>query len=327
MSVDMFAKRSQMTPLSQGVRAYVAPIDRSSGTFVAFDPAAQGQFDLNSSPPPPFIDLGWVQNFTRKSTTKYEGLRNGPHATVSTQYRSQPEALVEFDCESWGKIQMALAGGTQEMNVLATLRTSVPQGSGGAAIAASYALDGSSDYSIVLDPDRMSNFAIGDLVACDFDYTGSTGYIGSGAPAAYLATALDPATHKDYTRRVTFNVSRIESIAGNQLGLAQRLIASAQSGMGVQKVVAFVDREGGSFFQEWSALFVIPSQTGGRICIYYPRLQACQSTSEDRRDWAAPVFNTMLHASLRALPTTDANDGETVLCYRSYFPSEYAAAY
>ncbi len=35
MSVDMFAKRSQMTPLSHGVRAYVAPIDRTSGTFVS----------------------------------------------------------------------------------------------------------------------------------------------------------------------------------------------------------------------------------------------------------------------------------------------------
>lgn len=326
MSVDMFAKRSQMTPLSHGVRAYVAPVDRNSGTYVAFDPAAQGQFNLDT-PPPPFLDLGWVQNFTRKSTTKYEGLRNGPHATVSTQYRSQPEALVEFDFESWGKIQMALAGGTQEMNVLATPRTSLPRGSGGAAIPASYVLDGSSDYRIVLDPGEMSKYAIGSIVAVDFDYTGTIGYIGTGAPAAYLTTALDPATNKDYARRVTFNLSRVETMTSNQLGLAQRLIGSAQTGMGVQNVVAFVDREGGSFFQEWSGLFVIPSDAGGRICIYYPRLQPCQSTGEDQREWAAPLFNTMSHASLRALPTTDANDGETVLCYRSYFPTEYAAVY
>lgn len=326
MSVDMFAKRSQMTPLSHGVRAYVAPVDRNSGTYVAFDPAAQGQFNLDT-PPPPFLDLGWVQNFTRKSTTKYEGLRNGPHATVSTQYRSQPEALVEFDFESWGKIQMALAGGTQEMNVLATPRTSLPRGSGGAAIPPSYVLDGSSDYRIVLDPGEMSKYAIGSIVAVDFDYTGTIGYIGTGAPAAYLTTALDPATNKDYARRVTFNLSRVETMTSNQLGLAQRLIGSAQTGMGVQNVVAFVDREGGSFFQEWSGLFVIPSDAGGRICIYYPRLQPCQSTGEDQREWAAPLFNTMSHASLRALPTTDANDGETVLCYRSYFPTEYAAVY
>jgi hypothetical protein len=326
MSVDIFAKRSQMTPLSRGVRAYVAPVDRKNGVCVAFDPAAQGQFDLDN-PPNPFLDLGWVQNFTRKSTTKYEGLRNGPHATVSTQYRSQPESLVEFDFESWGKVQMALAGGTQEMNVLAIPRTSLPQSSGGVAIPASYVLDGSSDYRIFLDPGEMSKYAIGDIVAVDFDYTGTTGYIGSGAPAAYLTTAVDPATHQDYTRRVTFNLSRVETKTANQLSLASRLIASAQTGMGVQKAVAFVDREGGSFFQEWSGLFVIPSDTGGRICIYYPRLQPGQSNGEQTREWAAPFFNTMSHVSLRALPTTDSNDGETVLCYRSYFPTEYAAAY
>jgi hypothetical protein len=119
----------------------------------------------------------------------------------------------------------------------------------------------------------------------------------------------------------------VETIAVNQLGLSQRLIASAQTGMGIQKTVAFVDREGGSFFQERSGLFVIPSETGGRICVYYPRLQPCQSTGEGRREWAAPIFNTMSHVSLRALPTADSNDGETVLCYRSYFPTEYAAVY
>jgi hypothetical protein len=326
MSGEIFAKRSQMTPLGQGVRAYAAPVDRESGRYSAFDPAAQGEFDLDN-PPNPFLDLGWVQNFKRSSSTKYEGLRNGPHGTVAAQYRTQIEAQVEFDFESWGKLQMALAGGTQEMNVLASPRISLPQGSGGAAIPASYVLDGSSDYRLILDREEMSKYEVGDLLAVDFDYTGSTGYIGSGAPAAYLAMALDGEVHKDYTRRVTFNLTRVESKTDNQLGLSQRLIASGQSGMGVQKVIAFVDREGGSFFQEWSGLFVIPGESGGRICVYYPRLQPCQSSAEQSREWAAPFFNTMSHASLRALPTTDANDGETALCYRSYFPAAHAPAY
>ncbi len=96
---------------------------------------------------------------------------------------------------------------------------------------------------------------------------------------------------------------------------------------GVYYTVVYQLNEGGSFFQEWSGVFVIPSETGGRICIYYPRLQPGQSNGEQRREWAAPFFNTMSHVSLRALPTTDSNDGETVLCYRSYFPTEHAAAY
>ncbi len=326
MSVEMYAKRSQMTPLSHGVRAYAVPIDRNSGSSVAFDPAVQGQFDVDN-PPSPFLDLGWIHNFARSSTTKYEVLRNGTHATVSTQYRSQPEALVEFDFQQWGKIQMALGGGTQEMNVLATPQNSQPQGSGGTAIAASTVRSGSSNTLLVLDSGEMSKYNVGDMVAVDWDYTGATGYIGTGAPAAYLTTALDPATHKDYARRVTFNLSRVKSKTSNQLGLAQKLIGSASTGMGVQKVVAYVDREGGSYFQEWAMLFIVPSDAGGRICVYYPRLQPYLSNSENRQEWTAPEFNTMLHASLRALPTSDANDGETVLCYRSYFPAVYAAVY
>ena len=326
MSVEPFAKRSQMTPLTHAVRAYAAPIERNSGAFLAFDPAVQGQFDLDS-PPIPFLDLGFVENFQRKSTTKYETFRNGSHGTVSCQYRSQPEALVEFDFQSWGKIQMALAGGTQEMNVLAAPSTSFPHGSGGVPIPASYVLDGSGDSTVVLDPAEMSNYSVGDMVTVDWDYTGVTGYVGTGAPAAYLATALDPYVHKDYIRRVSFNLSRVKSKSANQLTLAQRLIGGAATGMGVQKVVAFVDREGGNYFQEWSMLFVIPSDSGGRICIYYPRLQPSQSTSENRQEWAAPEFNTTLHASLRALPTADPNDSESVLCYRSYFPGPYAAVY
>jgi len=102
---------------------------------------------------------------------------------------------------------------------------------------------------------------------------------------------------------------------------------TASTPTGVYYRVVYQLNEGGSFFQEWSALFVIPNDAGGRICIYYPRLQAAASTSEDHREWAPPVFNTTLHASLRALATTDGNDGEAVLCYRSYFPAEYAAVY
>jgi hypothetical protein len=34
-----------------------------------------------------------------------------------------------------------------------------------------------------------------------------------------------------------------------------------------------------------------------------------------------------LRASFVALPYTDPNDGQTVLCYRSYFPAGMAAVY
>ena len=68
---------------------------------------------------------------------------------------------------------------------------------------------------------------------------------------------MNPSTQSDFIRRVTFNVSRVSSKTPTSLLLAQPLIGPPTSGMGVQRVVAFVDREGSSFFQEWSGLFVI----------------------------------------------------------------------
>jgi hypothetical protein len=50
--------------------------------------------------------------------------------------------------------------------------------------------------------------------------------------------------------------------------------------MKVQAVTGFVDREGGSFFQEWSALFVMEGGQGERIFFHYPRLQALGSAAE-----------------------------------------------
>jgi hypothetical protein len=42
---------------------------------------------------------------------------------------------------------------------------------------------------------------------------------------------------------------------------------------------------------------------------------------------ANPLMSVGLHASFIALPFTDTNDGQTVLCYRSYFPAAMAAVY
>jgi len=324
--INPIARRSQMAPVGRAVRAYVSPVERPSGTSSPFDPAAQGQFDLES-PPSPWLDLGWVENFQRTAGTKYEALRSGPSGSITVQYRSQPEARVDFDLPSWGKLQMAIAGGSQQMNVLAVLPLSPPQGSGGTAIPPSPLQSGSTLTELVLTSDQLANYNVGDMVAVDSDYTGTIGYVGAGAPAAYLSSPLNPSSQSDFIRRVTFNVSRVSSKTSTSLLLAQSLIGVPTGGMGVQRVMAFVDREGSSFFQEWSGLFVIVGETGGRACFYYPRLQVAASGVETRQQFAAPVFGHMLHASLHALPTVDGNDGETVLCYRSYFPSADAALF
>jgi len=153
-----------------------------------------------------------------------------------------------------------------------------------------------------------------------------TVYYANGAKAQGTLLISWPA-FTTATQNVVAAGSMTVQLASEGLFSAALAPTTGSTPPGVYYTVVYQLNEGGSFFQEWSALFVIPSDSGGRICIYYPRLQPCQSTSEQQREWTKPFFNSTLHASLRALPTTDANDGETVLCYRSYFPCEYAAVY
>jgi hypothetical protein len=91
--------------------------------------------------------------------------------------------------------------------------------------------------------------------------------------------------------------------------------------MQVSQLAGFCDREGASFFQEWSALFVMQGAQGDRILLHYPRLQAMQGSAEALDTLAAPLERIRLAAAFRALPVKDLNDGETVLCFRSYLPA------
>ncbi|HUK73913.1 MAG TPA: hypothetical protein VLV47_00395 [Candidatus Bathyarchaeia archaeon] len=324
MSSNSYAKRSQMAPAARAVRAYAAPVNRVTGATIAFDPATMGNFELNA-PPQPWIDLGWVEKFQRTAATKYEALRTGPNSNLTVQYRMQPEARVEFELLTWGKVQLALSSGTQQMNVLAEQTGGPPLPSGGMPVPSSPVQNGSTPTQIVLTSDQLALYNVGDIVAVDVDYNGQTGYLGAWAPGSYLSSPLSGPAYLDLVRRVTFNVSRVCAISNGALQLAEPLLSPPTAGMGVQKVVAFVDREGSSFFQEWSCLFIVAPDSGGRSCFYYPRLQPAAGAAETQQEFASPLFSHQLHVSLRALPTTDTNDNETVLCYRSYFPATNAA--
>jgi len=133
---------------------------------------------------------------------------------------------------------------------------------------------------------------------------------------------------------VTFNVARVAQKTATSLLLAQALLGGIPSaGASIQKIKAFVDREGGTFFQDWSALFVLQDESGGRVCFYYPRLSPSRPPGGNafRPETAAEILQPLaaaaLHASFLALPCTDENDGEAGLCYRSYFPAEISALY
>jgi hypothetical protein len=285
-----------------------------------FDPSQNGLFALDT-PPAPWIDLGWIEDFVRKSTSALGALSSGIPSVAQYQVRETTGATVAFKFKLWNKLTMALASGSQHMNLLQPASGTVANGSGAKGIPAVSVQAGSTATMIALHASDAALFSAGALIAVDADYAGQTGFVGSGVSAAYVRSSAAVNNDPDYIRRVTFNVARVAQVTTSGLQLAQPLLAgAATSGMKLQSILGFVDRDGGSFFQEWSALFVMPGEQGDRVIFHYPRLQAMQGSQEGADALAAPLERVALDASFRALPVTDANDGEQVVCFRSFIP-------
>ncbi len=315
---------ASVAPVTRRVRAYFAPVNRSSGVPTLFDAAQLGRFDLHA-PPPPWVDLGWVSGFTRKCGTKVDTLRAGAPAMTVGQVRTEVEATVSLAFETWGKLQVTLASGSQQTNLLTTAAGAAPNGSGGVAAAPVPLLTGTGPASTATSLNvgtAAAGFSVGSLVAVDVDYTGQLGYVGTGVSSAYVQSASAVGGDVNYVRRVTLNVGVVVAIKAGVLELASALPAGVPTaGMQVSQLVGFCDREGASFFQEWSGLFVMPGAQGDRVLAHYPRLQAMQGSTETEEALAAPLERIRLAGAFRALPVKDANDGETVLCFRSYLPA------
>ena len=309
-----------VAPVTRRVRTYFAPVNRAAGVPTVFDAAQMGGFGLDS-PPAPWVDLGWCEGFARKSATKVGALRTGAPAIVASQVRTEVEATVQLEFESWGKLQMALTAGSQQMNLLLTASGVAANGSGGVAAAAVALSAGSTATTLSVGAVAAAGFAVGDLVAVDVDYSGQVGFVGSGVSGAYVRASADVGGDVNYVRRVSLNVGRVVSIAGGVLTLGAPLLAGTPAaGMQVSRLAGFVDREGGGFFQEWSGLFCMDGEQGDRVIYHYPRLQAMQGAAEALETVSAPLERVRLMGAFRALPVKDANDGEMVVCFRSYLP-------
>lgn len=312
-------------PIARRIRAYFAPTNRAAQAPVFFDPSQQGAFSLDA-PPSPWIDLGWIQNFTRTASSKSAPLLTGIPAAPLEQVRESLEAQVRFEFLSWTKLTMALATGAQHMNLLAPATGATPSADGAPAAPAVSIQTGSTATTINLAAADAAKFSAGSLIAVDSDNTGQTGFVGSPISGAYLRQPLGDI---DYIRRITFNVALVAQAGATSLTLAQPLPGGVPAAAAkLQALTGFVDREGGSFYQEWSALFIAQGSQGERVFYHYPRLQPAASAAES----FAPLdpkhkgghARMNLQAQFLALPVTDPLDGERVLCYRSFLPAPHA---
>jgi hypothetical protein len=316
---------SAPAPVSRRVRGYFAPVNRVAQTPVLFDPSEQGGFSLDA-PPAPWISLGWIQEFTRKPGSKTSTVLTGIPAGTLEQVRETIEAQVSFEFLSWTKLTMALATGSQHMNLLAPASGAAMAADGAQAASAVTTQSGSTATFVALAATDAAKFQSGSIIALDADYTGQTGFVGSPISGAYVRQAL---TDVDYIRRVTFNVALVSQVNSTGLILAEPLPGGAPAaGSKLQAVTGFVDREGGSFYQEWSALFVMEGSQGERIFFHYPRLQTIASAQEtalplDEKNKNG-LARMLLKGQFLALPVTDQLDGERVVCYRSFLPAANA---
>ena len=307
-----------------------------------FDASEDGEFNLDS-PPTPWISLGWIRDFVRKPMGKLVPVVTGMPPTVLEQSWELLDTQVSFHFLSWTKLTMALAAGSQHMNLLLPMTNAAASPDGATAIPAVPVQTGATATFLPLASADAATFTAGQMVAVDVDYTGQTGFVGTGVSGSYVKTAL---TDVNYIRRVTYNVARIAAVTNAGLTLGEPLMVGAPtSGMKAQAVVGFVDREGGSFFPEWSGLFVLEGSQGERIFYHYPRLQPVVGSVEkplvpskptplEVEERLKPLVVTPkyqgtleqmpLTALCRALPVTDPLDGELVLCYRSFLPAANA---
>ncbi len=307
-----------------------------------FDASEEGEFNLDS-PPTPWISLGWIRDFVRKPMGKLVPVVTGMPPTVLEQSWELLDTQVSFHFLSWTKLTMALAAGSQHMNLLLPMTNAAASADGATAIPAVPVQTGATATFLPLASADAATFTAGQMVAVDVDYTGQTGFVGTGVSGSYVKTAL---TDVNYIRRVTYNVARIAAVTNAGLTLGEPLMVGAPtSGMKAQAVVGFVDREGGSFFPEWSGLFVLEGSQGERIFYHYPRLQPVVGSVEkplvpskptplEVEERLKPLVVTPkyqgtleqmpLTALCRALPVTDPLDGELVLCYRSFLPAANA---
>jgi hypothetical protein len=316
---------SAAAPVARRVRAYFAPVNRATQTPVLFDPSQQGRFSLDA-PPAPWISLGWIQDFVRKPASKTAPLLTGIPASTLEQVRETVQAQVSLQFLSWTKLTMALATGSQHMNLLAPASAARLAADGAKATAAVVPQTGSTATSILLASADAAKFTAGSIVALDVDYTGQTGFVGAPVAGAYVRQALSDV---DYIRRITFNVALVAQVSTAGLTLAEPLPGGAPpAGAKAQAVMGFVDREGGSFYQEWSALFVMQGSQGERIFFHYPRLQATSGAEEAISPLNGKNQNgqsrVMLKGQFLALPVSDPLDGERVVCYRSFLPAASA---
>ena len=161
------------------VRAYFAPVNRATQTPVQFDRRRRAAF---RSIPHPLrgssrVDPKFHTKINQQDRTAADRSPGSNTRPGTRDARGQ----VSFEFLSWTKLTMALATGSQHMNLLVGGAVEVQQGS-----TASIVQLGAGD---------ANNFPAGSMIAVDADYSGQTGFIGEPISGHTSASHCRPGLH------------------------------------------------------------------------------------------------------------------------------------
>ena len=324
--------RAGLRPVARQTRAYFAPVNRVSGATAVFDPSQNSGFQLDA-PAAPWIDLGWIENFQRTSTSQIEALASGAAGAVAAQARQALGARIDFEFRDWGKLQMALSGGAEHMNVLATDPSASPVGSGGIPLTAVPLLAGSTAVELVVGAGAVAGFQPGGLRGMRCRLRAGSWVCGYGDRGRVCRGSGRCAARRQLC--AAGDVQCRASCAGYghvivaDTGIAWR---SASSGGGGAAGCRFRR-------PRWrSVSATVVGTVCGRGRVRRTRVfllsdfesvhgEGGMGAGDSGRDSKNQSRSWALQASFTALPTVDINDGAVVLCYRSYFPGSGAAVY
>jgi hypothetical protein len=331
--------RKNLLLVGSGFRAAFAPWDYqaqltspTSGGPNILDLEQEGPFDTNSLPTG-WADTGWMKEYRITPQTRVGQVRSGYRGAVRAQYRGQVGEQFEFKFREYGRLQYKLSTGVQVYNLLKTNAVSPsatsPLGSAGqpAVSMSSYSAGPPATLTVA----SASGFAANDYIVCDQDFTAlSSGVLGSNGAFAFPGAVTDT----DWIRKTSDFVARIASISGNVLTLDQPFVGGGSpaatngtppAGSKVQKIIGWSAREGGTFIQEWSGLFLADTIDGAQIAIYYPHISINQFRGHN--PWTLENAGTTdlggmeLDAMFEALAYDDPLDGETICNYGAFYPS------
>lgn len=347
--------RRNMLLIGSGWRGYFAPFNialSAAQNSTSYGPTlldlTQGPFDSNNPQNYGFVDCGWIKDFKLTPGSKIGQIRSGYRGAVRAQYRGQVEESFDFKFNEYGRLQYQLATGTNVINLLLSPTPSTVgpiSATGYAAVGitaysggvAPYGNNGGTAATVTLSAAPSGvGISVGSYIVCDQDYTvGTYGIVGDAGTPVYQNAVTDI----NYIRKNSDYVARVTAIQNDNrtCTLDQPFIGGgsgnpAPVGIGstsnpqykVQAIVGWAAREGGTFIQDWTGLFLLNTVDNAQIAVYYPHISISANKDITTAFAIENVGTTdltayQLEATFEALAYDDPLDGETVVGYKAYY--------